>query len=80
MTAPLGVTCLTRAPTSASSVRDASRAPDLPGAEITVASYGDGATSVSALRGTGTLFMVSGSETWTTSTRISCRRWWARTV
>ncbi|MDQ1751498.1 MAG: hypothetical protein QOE71_2554 [Pseudonocardiales bacterium] len=27
-------------------VRDASRAPDLPGAEITVASYGDGATSV----------------------------------
>jgi uncharacterized protein YbjT (DUF2867 family) len=76
MTAPLGITGSTgllggrvaRQLSDAGAnqrliVRDASRAPELPGAEIAVASYGDGAASVSALRGIGTLFMVSGSET-----------------
>jgi NAD(P)H dehydrogenase (quinone) len=43
-------------------VRDASRAPDLPGAEVAVASYRDGAAAREALRGVRTLFMVSGSE------------------
>lgn len=43
-------------------VRDASRAPDLAGSEVRVASYGDSAASIDALRGVETLFMVSGSE------------------
>ncbi len=43
-------------------VRDASRAPDLPGSEVRVASYGDANASVQALQGVETLFMVSGSE------------------
>ncbi len=43
-------------------VRDASRAPDLAGSEVRVASYGDSAASIGALHGVETLFMVSGSE------------------
>lgn len=43
-------------------VRDAPRAPRLPGAEVSVASYADGAAVRSALNGVDTVFMVSGSE------------------
>lgn len=43
-------------------VRDASRAPDLPGAEAVEASYGDPESMRRALSGIETLFMVSGSE------------------
>lgn len=45
-------------------VRDAARAPRLDGAEaeIAVATYGDRAASVEALRGVETLFMVSAAE------------------
>src|SRR4051812_9905940 len=44
-------------------VRDAGRAPRLDGAEIAVAAgYRDRAAMVQALRGTGTLFLVSGRE------------------
>ena len=43
-------------------VRDAARAPDLPGASVVVAEYGDGPASRAALDGVGTLFMVSASE------------------
>lgn len=43
-------------------VRDASRAPDLPHAEVAVASYEDRAAMLEALRGIDTVFMVSGFE------------------
>jgi NAD(P)H dehydrogenase (quinone) len=43
-------------------VRDAARAPDLPGASVAVAEYGDGPAARAALDGVGTLFMVSASE------------------
>ncbi|GAA4285674.1 SDR family oxidoreductase [Georgenia daeguensis] len=43
-------------------VRDAARAPDLPGASVAVAEYGDGPAGRAALSGVGTLFMVSASE------------------
>jgi NAD(P)H dehydrogenase (quinone) len=43
-------------------VRDAGRAPELPGAEIAEASYGDPEAMRRALDGAHTLFMVSGSE------------------
>lgn len=43
-------------------VRSAARAPELPGAEIREASYGDVAASGLALSGVDTLFMVSASE------------------
>ncbi|NIJ05579.1 NAD(P)H-binding protein [Frigoribacterium faeni] len=43
-------------------VRDASRAPELAGAEVAVASYGDHEATVAALRGVDVLFMVSGAE------------------
>ncbi|MHB1064417.1 MAG: SDR family oxidoreductase [Georgenia sp.] len=43
-------------------VRDASRAPDLPGSEVAVASYADGAALRAALEDVGTLFFVSASE------------------
>jgi NAD(P)H dehydrogenase (quinone) len=43
-------------------VRDAARAPNLPGAQVAVASYGDGPAAQAALEGVTTLFMVSGSE------------------
>jgi uncharacterized protein YbjT (DUF2867 family) len=43
-------------------VRDAARAPALPGAEIAVATYGDGDACRRALAGTRTVFMVSGAE------------------
>jgi uncharacterized protein YbjT (DUF2867 family) len=44
-------------------VRDASRAPDVPGAEVAVApGYRDRAGMVAALRGAQTLFLVSGRE------------------
>jgi NAD(P)H dehydrogenase (quinone) len=43
-------------------VRDAGRAPSLPGAEVRVASYGDRAALVEALRGVETLLFVSASE------------------
>ena len=43
-------------------VRDASRAPTLPGAEVAVASYSDGAAAEEALRGVDVLFMVSAAE------------------
>jgi len=43
-------------------VRDASRAPRLPGAEVAQATYADGQAMREALAGAGTLFMVSGSE------------------
>ncbi len=44
-------------------VRDAARAPDLPGAEIAEASYEDTRALRRALAGTRTLFMVSAGET-----------------
>lgn len=43
-------------------VRDASRAPQLAGAEVAVATYGDHEASVAALRGVDVLFMVSAAE------------------
>src|SRR5215218_11039059 len=43
-------------------VRDGSRAPDLPGAEVAEASYEDPEAMRRALAGVRTLFMVSGSE------------------
>ena len=43
-------------------VRSAARAPQLPGAEVAVASYGDQADSEAALAGIQTLFMVSAAE------------------
>ncbi len=43
-------------------VRDASRAPDVPGGEVVVASYGDAEAAVRALAGVEVLFMVSGAE------------------
>lgn len=43
-------------------VRDASRAPQLPGARVREAGYRDGAASRAALDGAQTLFMVSASE------------------
>jgi uncharacterized protein YbjT (DUF2867 family) len=43
-------------------VRDPSRAPVLPGAEVAVASYGEAAALRSALQGVGTLLLVSATE------------------
>ena len=43
-------------------VRDASRAPDLPGAQPVVATYGDGAAARRSLTGVRVLFMVSAAE------------------
>jgi uncharacterized protein YbjT (DUF2867 family) len=43
-------------------VRDADRAPALPGASVVVAEYGDGPAGRAALAGVGTLLMVSASE------------------
>jgi NAD(P)H dehydrogenase (quinone) len=43
-------------------VRDPARAPELPGAEVAQASYGDGEALRRALDGVGTLLLVSGSE------------------
>ena len=43
-------------------VRDASRAPDLPGTEVAVASFGDAEASRTALEGVDLLLMVSGAE------------------
>jgi len=43
-------------------VRDASRAPQLPGTEVAVASYADVAASRAALEGVDLLLMVSGAE------------------
>ncbi len=43
-------------------VRDAGRAPELPGAEVRVASYGDGEALARALEGVRTLLFVSASE------------------
>lgn len=43
-------------------VRDASRAPALPGSEVRQASYADTVAARAALAGVDTLFMVSGSE------------------
>jgi len=43
-------------------VRDPARAPELAGAQVAVASYGQRAESLAALGGVGTLFMVSGAE------------------
>ncbi|PZE87306.1 SDR family NAD(P)-dependent oxidoreductase [Curtobacterium sp. MCBD17_032] len=43
-------------------VRDASRAPRLPGAEVAVATYADGAAARAALEGVDVLFLVSGAE------------------
>ena len=43
-------------------VRDASRAPALPGADVAVADYADRAAAVEALRGVDVLFMVSAAE------------------
>lgn len=43
-------------------VRDASRAPELEGAEVHVAGYSDADAAVAALTGVETLFMVSASE------------------
>ena len=43
-------------------VRDASRAPDFPGAEAAEASYGDPEAMRKALEGASTFFMVSGGE------------------
>lgn len=49
-------------------VRDASRAPDLPGRpQVAEAAYGDGAAARVALTGVDTLFMVSASESPTRS-------------
>jgi uncharacterized protein YbjT (DUF2867 family) len=53
-------------------VRDARRAPGLPGAEVAVAAgYHDRAGMVEALRGAGTLFLVSGRES---ATRVEEHR------
>lgn len=43
-------------------VRDASRAPDLPGTDVAVASYGDEDAGRAALEGVDLLLMVSGAE------------------
>jgi NAD(P)H dehydrogenase (quinone) len=43
-------------------VRDPARAPDAPGAEVAVATYGDPAAMRAALAGADTVFLVSGSE------------------
>ncbi len=43
-------------------VRDASRAPDLPGTDVAVASYGDADAGRAALEGVDLLLMVSGAE------------------
>lgn len=43
-------------------VRDAARAPELPGCTVAVASYDDGAAVRAALVGVPTVFMVSGAE------------------
>lgn len=43
-------------------VRDASRAPDLPGSEVAVASYDDGPAARAALAGVDVVFMVSAAE------------------
>jgi NAD(P)H dehydrogenase (quinone) len=43
-------------------VRDAARAPELPGAEVAVAAYGDEAAMRAALDGVSTLMLVSASE------------------
>lgn len=43
-------------------VRDPSRAPQLPGAEVATATYSDGAAMQAALVGAQTLFLVSASE------------------
>ena len=43
-------------------VRDAARAPALPGTDIAVTTYADLAASTQVLRGVQTLFMVSGAE------------------
>ncbi|MEE2570418.1 SDR family oxidoreductase [Pseudarthrobacter sp. J64] len=43
-------------------VRNPARAPELPGAAVVVASYGDGAASAAALDGVQTLLMVSAAE------------------
>jgi NAD(P)H dehydrogenase (quinone) len=43
-------------------VRDASRAPQLPGAQVASATYGDRAAMQAALAGVHTLFLVSASE------------------
>lgn len=43
-------------------VRDAARAPELPGASVALANYGDREASLRALDGVDTLFMVSGAE------------------
>lgn len=43
-------------------VRDPTRAPRLPGADVTQAEYADGPAMRRALEGVNTLFMVSGSE------------------
>ncbi|SDE27069.1 SDR family oxidoreductase [Auraticoccus monumenti] len=43
-------------------VRDPSRAPDVPGAEVRVCEYGDATASRAALEGVDVLLMVSGSE------------------
>jgi uncharacterized protein YbjT (DUF2867 family) len=44
-------------------VRDPSRAPELAGTSVAVASYRDGAAVQRALTGIGTVFMISGAET-----------------
>ena len=44
-------------------VRDAAKAPDLPGCHITTAEYGNGAAVQTALSGAHTVFMVSAAET-----------------
>lgn len=43
-------------------VRDAARAPELPGTQVAVASYGDAEASRAALEGVDILLMVSGAE------------------
>jgi uncharacterized protein YbjT (DUF2867 family) len=43
-------------------VRSPNRTPALPGAQVAVASYGDGPAARAALAGVDTLFMVSGAE------------------
>lgn len=43
-------------------VRDAARAPELPGTEVVVATYGDAEASRTALEGVDLLLMVSGAE------------------
>src|SRR5689334_12839797 len=43
-------------------VRDASRAPDIAGSEVAVATYADGAAAERALAGVDLLFMVSAAE------------------